>query len=376
MRRFSPKALFGCAYTLTTDYPLHVALGNLAPQNGFAFGVAFSERYTPNEDWRLSWSGDAVAAPSGSWRAGAYMKIVRTRDLGVRVATPGSAGGSGPIEAWEHPVVDIYAQWISLGTINYFGPGQASAESGRSVYGERQTIVGGTGTFPLTRLKAIRGLRPAIIAGVSGRFVTIRSGDAGEAPSIEQVYDEVAAPGLSEQSPFVEFHEGLRFRPSVANGWLRFNYLLAAQQFRTRGDTLSSFNRWTVDLRHEIPLYRGVSSAGPRAFNSPNECAQAVGSPACPPVSWSRNRQGTIGIRLLVERLHHERRQSGAVLLSADARRLRHQRRTAAGELPGLPLPRAESAGAAGERRALALGPDRRLRPGRTGQSGGAVQRP
>ncbi len=297
---FSPKALFGCAYTLTTDYPLHVALGSLAPQNGFAVGVAFSERYTPNEDWRLSWSGDAVAAPSGSWRAGAYMKIVRTPGLGVRVATPGSAAAAGPVEAWEHPVLDIFAQTVSLGTINFFGPGQASAESGRSVYGERQTIIGGTAILPLGRLKAIRGLRPAIIAGVSGRFVTIRSGDSGEAPSIEQVYDDVAAPGLGEQSPFVEFHEGLRLRPSVANGWLKFNYLLAAQQFRTSGDTQSSFNRWTVDLRHEIPLYRGVSSAGPRAFNSPNECAQTVGSPACPPVSWSRNRQGTIGIRLLV----------------------------------------------------------------------------
>jgi len=114
------------------------------------------------------------------------------------------------------------------------------------------------------------------------------------------VYDEAAAPGLTEQSPFVEFHEGLRFKPSVANGWLRFNYLLAAQQFRASGGTRSSFNRWTADLRHEIPLYRGASSAGPRAFNGPNECAQAVGSPACPPVSWSRNRQGTIGLRLFV----------------------------------------------------------------------------
>ena len=297
---FSPKALFACAYTLTTDYPLHVALGSLAPQNGFAFGVAFSERYTPNERWRLSWSGDAVAAPSGSWRGGVYMKIVRTPDLGVRVAEPGSEASAGPVTAWEHPVVDIFAQVVSLDTINFFGPGQASTEDGRSVYGERQTIAGATGILPLSGLKAIRGLRPALIAGVSGRFVTIRPGDSPDAPSIEQVYDEASAPGLTEQSPFVEFHEGIRFKPSVANGWLRFNYLLAAQQFRTSGETRSSFNRWTMDLRHEIPLYRGVSSPGPRAFNGPNECAQAVGSPACPPVSWSRNRQGAIGIRLLM----------------------------------------------------------------------------
>jgi hypothetical protein len=297
---FSPKSLFGCAYTLTTDYPLHVALGNLAPQNGFAFGVAFSERYTPNEGWRLSWSGDAVAAPSGSWRGGIYMKIVRTPDLGVHVAAPGSAAAPGSVTAWERPVVDIFAQVVSLNTINFFGPGQASAEDGRSVYGERQTIVGATGILPLSKLKALGGLRPALMAGVSGRFVTIRSGDSYGDPSIEQVYGEDAAPGLTEQSPFVEFHEGLRFKPSVANGWLRFNYLLAAQQFRASGETRSSFNRWAADLRHEIPLYRGASSAGPRGFNTPNECAQAVGLPACPPVSWSRNRQGTIGIRLLV----------------------------------------------------------------------------
>jgi hypothetical protein len=296
----SPKALFGCAYTLLTDYPLHVALGNLAPQNGFAFGVAFSERYTPNEGWRLSWSGDAVAAPSGSWRGGVYMKIVRTPDLGVTVAAPGSTAAPRPVTAWERPVVDIFAQVVSLNTINFFGPGQSSTEDGRSVYGERQTLVGATGMLPLSKPKALAGLRPALVVGVSGRFVTIRSGDSSDAPSIEQVYDEAAAPGLTEQSPFVEFHEGLRLKPSVANGWLRFNYLLSAQQFLASGETKSSFNRWTADLRHEIPLYRGSSSAGPRAFNSPNECAQAVGSPACPPVSWSRNRQGTIGLRLFV----------------------------------------------------------------------------
>ena len=297
---FKPKALFGCAYTLTTDYPLHVALGSLAPQNGFAFGAAFSERYTPNEGWRLTWSGDLVAAPSGSWRGGAYMKIVRTPDLGVTVAAPGSTAAPGSVTAWEHPVIDIFAQIVSLNTINFFGPGQASTENGRSVYGERQTIVGATGILPLSKVKGIGALRPALIAGISGRFVAIRSGKGGDAPSIEEVYDEAAAPGLTEQSPFVEFHEGLRFKPSVANGWLKFNYLLAAQQFRASGGTPSSFNRWTADLRHEIPLYRRASSSGPREFNSPNECAQAVGSPACPPVSWSRNRQGTIGIRLLV----------------------------------------------------------------------------
>ena len=298
---FNPKAFVGCAYTLATDYPFHVAQGSLAPQNGFAFGLAFSERYTPNESWRLTWSADAVAAPSGSWRAGAYMKIVPTPGSGgVVVRQPGSTAAPGAVTMRAHSVVDVFVQTISLKTINFFGPGQASTEDGRSVFGEHQTIVGGTGTFPLNGLKVVSRLRPSLVGGVSGRFVQIRPGDSTEAPSIAQVYDDSSAPGLDKQSAFVQFHEGIRLKPSVANGWLRFNYLLAAQQFRASSERRSSFNRWTLDLQHDIPLYRRAVSTGPRDFNGPNECGQEPGAPACPPVSWSRNRQGAIGLRLLV----------------------------------------------------------------------------
>jgi hypothetical protein len=106
--------------------------------------------------------------------------------------------------------------------------------------------------------------------------------------------------GLGAQKPFVEFREGIRLKPSVANGWLQLNYALSAQQFRTSSDTGASFNRWTVDLRHEIPLYRHVASTGPREFNGPNACAESLGASRCPPVQWSRNREGAISLRALV----------------------------------------------------------------------------
>src|SRR4051794_16604315 len=76
---FDAKKLMSCAVTLVTDYPIHVSLGNLAPQNGFAFGAAFTERYTPNEDWRISFNADAVAATTSSWRAGSYITFVRSK---------------------------------------------------------------------------------------------------------------------------------------------------------------------------------------------------------------------------------------------------------------------------------------------------------
>lgn len=295
---FSPGAFGSCVYTLTTDYPFHVSLGSLAPGNGFAFGGAFSERYTPNESWRLSWSGDAVATAGGAWRGGAYMKIVHTpATSGVVVARPGQPVGR--IRPREFTVVDVFAQSISLDTIGFYGTGPSTTAT-KSLFGETQTIAGATGTIPLGAIRGLGALRPSLVVGVAGRRIRIRGADGEDAPSITTVYTDTTAPGLARQGTFVQFTEGVRVRPSLFGERLRLDYQVTAQQFSADSAIGSSFLRWVTDLRHEIPLYRNAPSSGPREFNGPNECAQATGSPACPPVSRSRNRQGALSFRLVV----------------------------------------------------------------------------
>lgn len=67
----------GCAYTLFTDHPLHIAAGSMPPQSGFGFGAAFV--WTKNtKNWRMSWDIDAVGATSAAWRVGAYMTLIHT----------------------------------------------------------------------------------------------------------------------------------------------------------------------------------------------------------------------------------------------------------------------------------------------------------
>ncbi len=296
---FSVGGLGSCAYTLVTDYPFKLSLGSLAPGNGFAFGLAFSERYTPNESWRLTWNGDIVGTPSGSWRGGGSMKIVHTpATSGVIVAQPGTTPGR--IRPREFTVIDVFAQKISLEAIDFYGIGASSREGDRAVYGEGQTTVGGMVTYPLGRYSVLAPLRPSVVGGMTGRFVTVRASTSADAPPLEALYTDATAPGLAAQKPFIQFTEALRLAPSVANGWLQLNYTLAAHQFRTDDETRSSFNRWTIDLRHEIPLYRGVTSTGARDFNGPNDCAQALGSATCPPVQRSRNRGGSVLLRLFV----------------------------------------------------------------------------
>src|SRR4029434_3726838 len=92
----SVKTLVSCASTLVTSHPVHVAIGSIAPQNGFGFGPAIVAERPIGENWRLSWSGDSVAAPGGAWRAGAYLKMVRA---GVRLPSPVGPGAGSEASA-------------------------------------------------------------------------------------------------------------------------------------------------------------------------------------------------------------------------------------------------------------------------------------
>ena len=66
---FELKKIPGCASLLLTDHPIHVAVGSIAPQNGFGVGGALVTHLTPSENWRISWNSDAVGSiGSGSWR--------------------------------------------------------------------------------------------------------------------------------------------------------------------------------------------------------------------------------------------------------------------------------------------------------------------
>jgi hypothetical protein len=277
---FDVKKAIGCVVTVATDDPFHVAIGSLAPLNGTGFGLAFAEHYTPNEQWRISWNADSVLATSGSWRAGAYMKLIHIPKTGISVVRPGANQFARPaaVRITEYPVFNVYAQTTSLETL--------AVTAGQNFFSERQTIVGVNTIYPLTGIEAIRDLRPALVGAVNGRFVNIRS------DSLQ----------LSASPTFVQFEEGFRIKPGVFDDRLRLNYLLDFQQFAASSDSHASFHRWSLDLKHEFPLYRTVSSTGPRDTNGPDECFQSVGSTGCPPVSYSRNRDGTIGFRLLTMR--------------------------------------------------------------------------
>jgi hypothetical protein len=291
---FNLKGIPGCAEELFTGTPIHIAVGSIAPQNGFGAGLAYVGHKT-TETWRISWNADAVGSNNASWRAGFYMKFVHTPNspIDVGFGTP-PAPKFNQTELPEHTVFGFYAQTISLNKITYFGLGPTTTTAGRSYYGMTQTIVGGNAVKTI-----YQRLNMGIFGEINGRFVNIRPSSGQQSPSIQQIYTEATAPGLTNQPSVLQLGEGIRMRPVWANDVVRLNYSLAYQQYFAPGNSTFSFQRLTVDLDHEFALYgKTTRLLGPIAGNGPDACFlnPADKKPKCPN-PYVRNSEGTIGLR-------------------------------------------------------------------------------
>lgn len=299
----SLKASAGCAYTLFTDHPLHIATGSMSPQNGFGLGAAFV-RSKNTKNWRTSWDVDAVGATSAAWRAGAYIKLVHTphppaNPIAVIMPgkTPAGRTTAKPSEAFTHPytVYDLYAQSVSLNKLNYLGLGNDTPLTGKSLFGMSETIVGASAIKPVYEWAAIRGLHVALVGEINGRFVTIRGEHGQSTPSIETLYTNATAPGLTNQPGFLQLGEGVRIKPVF--GDFELNYLGRFQQFFAPSDSRDSFLRWSVDLKHTYFLHGRERSAPPNPDTvGPDSCA----GDSCQPISYTRNLEGSIELRVLL----------------------------------------------------------------------------
>jgi hypothetical protein len=285
------KALPSCVATLVTDHPFHVSLGSIAPQNGMGFGPALVTHYTPSETWRNQWSTDAVFAPGGAWRAGSYFKGIHTDVRLPQVVTGGTA--SGPrIRTNEYPVYAAYVQGISLPTVLFYGIGDGTSAADKTAFGMTEAIIGGGATLPFPRFAA--PLKLSIQLEANGRIFDIRSGK--DEPDIASRFDDSTAPGLSAQPSFVQFGEAVRLQPAFANDRIQLGYTVQYQQFVSPQSDFS-FNRWMVNLNHEMPIYRTHGPALRRETNGPNECFASPTDHKCP--GMTRDRWGTASFRLL-----------------------------------------------------------------------------
>jgi hypothetical protein len=294
----------GCLQTLFTGQPVHIAVGSIAPQNGFAAGIAYVDGHNNvSGNWRNTWNADAVISPNLSWRTGVYLKFVdsRVKDVGIQKGTKG-IDANNPTGSDEQMVINVYAQAIRLNKLMFFGEGPGSTLSGRSFFGLQETIVGGSVVKPLNDHKVNAGL----YAEFNGRWVDIRTpGDSSSLPTTQALYTEATAPGLTTQPFFLQLGVGARMRPDWKR--LHLDYDVAFRPYFAATDSRFTFSRFTVDLQHEFQLY-GKGFPINRETNGPDDCSGA--QPEADPIAggapgrvkscstqYTRNKVGTISVR-------------------------------------------------------------------------------
>lgn len=290
----SIKSLTSCATTLVTDHPFHIALGSIAPQNGFGFGPALVTHFTPGETWRNQWSTDAIFAPGGAWRAGSYFKAIHT-DVRIPQPVPSGTASAPTIRINEYPIYSAYVQGISLPKVLFYGIGDDTSPANKTAFGMTETIIGGGATLPFARFAP--PLKLSVLLEANGRIFDIRPGE--DEPDIASRFDDSTAPGLSAQPAFVQFGEAVRVQPAFANDRIQLGYTFQYQQFVSPQSGFS-FNRWTLNLNHEVPIYHTHGPELRRETNGPNECFASPTDHKCP--GTTRDRWGTASFRLLASK--------------------------------------------------------------------------
>ncbi len=286
------KKVFGCLQELVTGKPLHITAGSIAPQNGTGFGGAFVFDKNYGSNWRTNTNADAVVSTNGSWRAGIYMKLVRTAIQAPVVVTTRPAPGSPPPPApvlKPVPEFNLYVQATSLSKIDFYGLGPATSRSNLAFFGMRETIAGANAIYPILGNSGL-----ALYGALNGRWVEIRGRQGDSSPSIEQLYSNATAPGLAQQPAFLEPAEGLRFVRDFSSR-LKLNYSATMQEFAALSSSQYTFGRLTLDFNHDIPLYRNQRSVPARPDVGPDQSPAVLTTPR-----FTRNREGSIGLRALV----------------------------------------------------------------------------
>jgi len=310
----------GCAETLFTGTPFHIAVGSLAPQNGVGFGLAAAEFYHPTYcaswidftkppapgtrnacHWSLNFNAEGLATSNQSWRAGFYMSAVHLSTRQPQIHIPGQPGPKHPVRNFTGPstTINVYSESNSLNRIYFYGLGPDTTPAGRADFGLTENVTGANLILPV-RAWWIDPVAISVLGEVNGRFPSQRGSYGDTSPSIEQIYNDTSAPGLTAKSNYFQAGEGIRLDPviplkEVHLERLQLNYLTQFQQFVATANSDESFRRFNTDLNHTLVLYtRDVGK--PEASRPP-----VPGAPNVPPISPTRDLTGSIVARLFIQ---------------------------------------------------------------------------
>jgi outer membrane protein assembly factor BamA len=206
---------------------LYPKIGNITTGSGFSFGPGY--RYPRLFGGQVEFSSFIAASFSKYWM------------IDLRLDAPRLAN--------ERVAVGVRAQRYDFPSEDFFGLGPHSSRDNETIYGLRNTVVGGYGTVrPASWLNLTGGvdyLNPAIDA-------------FSEDDSLLRVFSPSDAPGVLVQPDFYRYTATIDVNTRNPRGNPRRGgqYTLRYQRYDDTGRDLFSFDRVDIDLQQYVPLVR------------------------------------------------------------------------------------------------------------------------
>ena len=208
--------------------------GSVAPGSGLTGGVGYNKKFVGHRFTPIV-GGSARASIKKYWEFDTNVQSNDSQKIGPEIE--------------DKLQMNFYGVIKDMPRLDFFGIGPNSREQDRAVYHYREAAVGFDIKRPLTTVLDIGGG----IEGVFPRIITITNPTIR---SVERVYSETTAPGISSQPHFL--HLGA-FAELHSKGQLERRKLIYKFFFHVyhegRNDQYS-FRRFDADLTNKFPLDR------------------------------------------------------------------------------------------------------------------------
>ena len=227
------QKLISCATSTFTSRPFHFVAQSIVPGSGVGGGGRYSRDLNEKGGAQDQLQGTAVITIRKFWLAELKFSTSRSIDKDWN-------------KSQESLRINIYARNRSLPVMTFYGLGPNTNVNNSVKFGQRDTSAGIEITTPFPGLSwlsaggKVEGLWPNV-GGVTG----------GNVVSIQQVYTEQTAPGLTTQPPMV--HERIFLRPHKRFlERFELNYNVAYNFYQDASTGHFSFRRFETSVEHRF----------------------------------------------------------------------------------------------------------------------------
>jgi hypothetical protein len=217
-----------CAADFFTLNPVHPTVKSIVPGGGTGVGASLSLEF-PSGDWRRKFTTNGAISFRKYWVAESALSFSHAA-FGKSNSASESFGAQFYVRARELPLMPFY------------GLGPNSTQAGLADFSERRTSIGARVLNPLTSWIGVGGV-------VEGIFPDVGGISDPKVVSINRLYNETNAPGLTTQPTFV--HSEIFLHPHHADPF-ELDYHIGYNFYHDTSFGYYSFRRFRAEARHFI----------------------------------------------------------------------------------------------------------------------------